>query len=88
MFHQQKEMPFPGVCIICEYPCNSLLTPQILNKPLAIGLQVLMVDLRRSHLKTHSDPPGFVETCSTHYLMKGEEDEPLLWRICPTGWNT
>ena len=49
-----------------------LLTPQILNKPLTIELQVLTVDWERRHLNTNSDPLNSVEICSASYLMKVE----------------
>lgn len=54
-----------------------LLTPQILNKPLTLGLQDLTANLGRRPPKTCSDPSGSVETRCTSYLLKGE-DWPLL----------
>lgn len=45
-----------------------LLTLHIFNKPLTTGLQDLMDDLRRRHLKACSDPPGSGETSCTRYF--------------------
>lgn len=72
-FPSVKRNPFPRRRLYVSMLVIFLLTPQILNMRLIIGLQVLKGDFGRRHLKTYSDSLGSIEIGSTSYLMRGED---------------